>query len=399
MDSEAQMASAVEKICVVCGRDVRAEKRTKDAAGHYYCQSCYQAVTARQIPATETQPAEPAAVPTTADTSASALADLATAVGSHSAPRAERRGRLPLAIAALSVVAVAIAGGMFIARSRAGSGSGSAGQPSSTMACDLHDHPETIGRSDVTPVRLAVQGVCIGDEKSSVLKIKSGLTESEMGSIVTEPGFVYSIQNGHVAAIYLSDKEWIRRAGLTTCNDALKIFGAPDAKQHTTVYDSEVKMCRERGMPPPPDDGLVDFLYQTKGVELKSVDGTVNTVILMESPGVEALRFYAKSAAPLDSALLTLRTDLVAGVNLDDFRGLVQRVTEAKGHVGFPPSAWLRPPASITMSNRQWIRTRVRCVAGAEASLTRGRCTWIRRPVTRVRPSRTIKRWVTITLN
>src|SRR4051812_29010161 len=35
--------SAPAKQCVVCGKDVTHAKRTKDPAGHYYCDECYRA--------------------------------------------------------------------------------------------------------------------------------------------------------------------------------------------------------------------------------------------------------------------------------------------------------------------------------------------------------------------
>lgn len=40
------MPRTVEKICVICGKDVSAAKRTKDAAGRYYCNDCYAKVSA-----------------------------------------------------------------------------------------------------------------------------------------------------------------------------------------------------------------------------------------------------------------------------------------------------------------------------------------------------------------
>jgi hypothetical protein len=37
------MPETIEKRCVICRKDVRSQKRTKDAAGRYYCQTCYAA--------------------------------------------------------------------------------------------------------------------------------------------------------------------------------------------------------------------------------------------------------------------------------------------------------------------------------------------------------------------
>ena len=37
------MAAAIQKICVICGADAAKVRRTKDAAGNYYCQTCYDA--------------------------------------------------------------------------------------------------------------------------------------------------------------------------------------------------------------------------------------------------------------------------------------------------------------------------------------------------------------------
>jgi hypothetical protein len=42
------MGQVVQKICSVCGEDVANQKRTKDSAGNYYCQPCYDDARARQ---------------------------------------------------------------------------------------------------------------------------------------------------------------------------------------------------------------------------------------------------------------------------------------------------------------------------------------------------------------
>ncbi len=44
------MAQAIEKICRVCGKDVANSKRTKDKAGNYYCQPCYENAQQRHSP-------------------------------------------------------------------------------------------------------------------------------------------------------------------------------------------------------------------------------------------------------------------------------------------------------------------------------------------------------------
>lgn len=41
---------ATEKICHVCGQDVSRQKRTKDLQGRYYCQPCYDSLSAKQPP-------------------------------------------------------------------------------------------------------------------------------------------------------------------------------------------------------------------------------------------------------------------------------------------------------------------------------------------------------------
>ena len=50
------------KTCTVCGMDVSAVKRTKDAAGRYYCQPCYAKASARPAPPAASSPATEASV-------------------------------------------------------------------------------------------------------------------------------------------------------------------------------------------------------------------------------------------------------------------------------------------------------------------------------------------------
>jgi hypothetical protein len=60
------MPVTIEKKCVICGKDVSTEKRTKDARGNYYCEPCrlarIEAIRASGAPQPAAAPAEPTAL-------------------------------------------------------------------------------------------------------------------------------------------------------------------------------------------------------------------------------------------------------------------------------------------------------------------------------------------------
>ena len=55
------MSQVNQKVCRICGQDVSGKKRTKDAAGHYYCQPCYDAATTQRHAETPASPSKPPA--------------------------------------------------------------------------------------------------------------------------------------------------------------------------------------------------------------------------------------------------------------------------------------------------------------------------------------------------